>query len=168
MLGGLGTLLYGIWRPDLTRAIGGGTLAVISLCVICTVLIRRWIVDTSEERRVLATAQRQASEERTRYIASQAALENERVRQQRDMAAERRRLAATLKTERKALAVEFEEQRATLISETMEATVLMMRGGKLTPPREANANLIRFPERLPHQAPAGERARSREHGVVGP
>jgi hypothetical protein len=165
MLGGIPVLLYGIWLDDTARSLGGACLVMASLILISLVLIHRWITDTTDERRILAAAQRQAAEERTRYIASQAALENEQARLNRDMAAERHRIAAQLIAERDALLVEFEERRAALVAETMEATVMMIRGGKFAPeeapPRN---NLIQFPKDLPAQEPS----RQREHGVVGP
>jgi hypothetical protein len=169
MLGGLPILLYGIWRDDTARSIGGACLVVTALILVALVLIRRWIVDTSNERRALADEQRQASEAHHRYIASQAALENEQARLNRDMATERHRIAAQLIAEREAMRDEFEEQKAALVAETMEVTVRMFHNGKLAPedaPRKNN--LIQFPKELPTQAPSRQRERSREHGVVGP
>jgi hypothetical protein len=172
MLGGLPVLLYGIWRDDTARSIGGACLVVTALILVALVLIRRWIVDTSNERRILAAAQRQASEEHTRYIALQAALENEQGRLNRDMNTERQRIAAQLIAEREAMRDEFEERKAELIAETMETTFLMIKGGKFAPKEEApqQGNLIQFPKELPRQAhPASpERERSRGHEVVGP
>ena len=171
MLAGLPVLLYGIWRDDAARSIGGACLVICGLILVSLVLVRRWVVDTSDERRILAAAQRQAIDERTRYIASQAALENEQARLNRDMAAERHRIAAQLIAEREAMLAEFEERRAALVAETMEATVMMFRGGKFAPEElPQRGNLIKFPRDLPQQTPAPEpqRERSREHGVVGP
>lgn len=162
MLTGLGTLVHGTIQDDLAPAIAGASLLTVAFLAIALTLIHRWTVDTTDERRALAAAQRQAGDERTRYIAAQAALENEASRLNRDMIAERRALAARLTVEREALEAEFEERRAALISETMEATVLMMQSGKLAAEPTTTGTLIRFPEKLPHQA------RAREHGVVGP
>jgi hypothetical protein len=172
MLGGLPALLYGILHNDTARSIGGACLIMTALILTALVAIRSWIVDTSDERRVLAAAQRQASEERTRYIAAQAALENEQARLNRDMAGERQRIAAQLIAEREAMRDEFDDQKAALIAETMETTVRMFRGGKFAPEEETpqRGNLIQFPKELPTQAhPASpERERSRGHEVVGP
>jgi hypothetical protein len=169
MLGGLPVLLYGIWRDDTARSLGGACLVMAALILISLVLIHRWITDTRDERRVLAAAQRQAIDERTRYIAAQAALENEQARLNRDMAAERHRIAAQLIAEREAMRDEFEEQRAALVAQTMEATVMMIRGGKFAPDdTPQGGTLIKFPRDLPQQTPAPARERSREHGVVGP
>lgn len=167
MLGGLPALLYGILHSDTARSIGGACLVMTALVLSALVAIRRWIVDTSEERRALADAQHQASEAQHRYIASQAALENEQARLNRDMAVERHRIAAQLIAEREAMRDEFEERKAALVAETMETTFLMIKGGKFAP-EPPTGNLIQFPEQLPTQAPTPSRERSRGHGVVGP
>lgn len=166
LLTGLSVTLHGVIRNDLVRAVGGTCLTLTALTAIALVLIRQWIVDTSAERRILASAQKQAEAERTRYFALQAALENEQGRLSRDMAAERSGLAARLHYDREALRSEFEERRAGLIAETMESTVLMMRGGKFDVEQKPSCNLIPFPKQ--HQTAEPQRERSREHGVVGP
>jgi hypothetical protein len=172
MLGGLPALLYGILHNDTARSIGGACLIMTALVLSALVAIRRWIVDTSDERRALADEQRQASEAHHRYIASQAALENEQARLNRDMAAERQRIAAQLIAEREVMRDEFEERKAALVAETMETTFLMIKGGKFAPEEETRqqGNLIQFPKDLPAQVhPASpERERSRGHEVVGP
>ncbi|GAB2731409.1 hypothetical protein [Streptomyces bullii] len=169
-LGGLPVLIYGIWSNDTARSLGGACLIMSGLVLVALVLIRRWIVDTSEERRALAAALRDAQAEKARYFAAQAALENEQGRLNRDMNVERMRIAKQLLTEREAMRVEFEEQRAALIAETMEAAFLMMRNRKSPSEPPAQCNLIQFPEKLPAQerSAAPERERSRGHGVVGP
>lgn len=163
---GLAAILYGLIYDDLPRSIGGLGLTLIGLTVIALIVIRRWVTNTEQERRLLAASQREAQAERARYFAAQAALENEQGRLNRDMAAERLALSARLKTERDAMTRDFEEQRATVIAETMEATFLMFHGGKFAPTQTATGNLIEFPRQHPERQP--ERARSREHGVVGP
>lgn len=167
MLAG-GTLLifHGMIRHDLPRSLGGACLAMTALTLIALGAIRRWVTDTSDERRILAATQREAQGRKDTYLAAQANLENEQSRLSRDMAAERANLAARLKAERQAMTEEFEERRAALIAETMEATVRMIQGGKMAPAQARTGNLIQFPEQ--HPARAGERERSREHGVVGP
>jgi hypothetical protein len=162
--GGLSAVLYGTLRNDIARAVGGTCVTLTALTVVALVLIRQWIRDTADDRRLLAAAQREAQAERSRYFAAQAALEVEQGRLARDRSAEQRADAARLKAEREVMASEFEERRAALIAETMEATVLMMRGGELNPP--PSGNLIPFPHQQAERQP--ERARSREHGVVGP
>ncbi|MFB6787627.1 hypothetical protein ACFCWT_13220 [Streptomyces olivaceus] len=163
-------IIYGLFRHDLAWALGGACLTMPVLTLVALVAVRRWIVDTRDERRALAAAQRQAEGERTRYIAAQAALENEQGRLRRDMAAERAQINARMAAEREALTIEFEERRATLVCETMEATVLMFKDGKFAPDSTTPGNLIRLADRLPGQgfAPDVKRERSREHGVVGP
>lgn len=166
VVGGLAVVLYGTLRDDLARAVGGTAVSLTALTVLALVLLRRWIVDTSNERRLLAATQREFVAERSRYFAAQAALEVEQGRLNRDMAAERAALDARLKAEREAMAVEFEEQRATLISETMEATVLMIHDGRLAPDAQTQSKVIQLRAHQAQRHP--ERERSREHGVVGP
>lgn len=167
LFGGLAVTLHGIIRDDLPHSIGGACLTFTALMAWALFLIRRWIGDTADERRALADARQRADAEQARYFAAQAALELEQGRLNRDMAAERRALTVRLKAEREAMAIEFEERRATVIAETMEATVLMMKGRAFAPGTSVTGKLIRlFPEQQPqHQR---ERQRSREHGVVGP
>jgi len=166
MAGGLLVVLHGTLRSNLAHTVGGTCLTLVALTGIALILIRRWIVDTSEERRILAASQREAQNQKTTYIAAQATLEVEQGRLTRDRALQVRADAARLTAEREAMVAEFEEKRAALVSETMEATVRMIRGGKLTPPAAAESKVIQFPHQHPQHQP--ERARSREHGVVGP
>jgi hypothetical protein len=175
MLGGLSVLLHGVTYSDVARAIGGGCLSIVALMAVSMILLRRWITDTSNERRALADAQSRAALEYDRYVAAQAALELERGRLRRDVDAERAQIAAQLKAERAAMDRDFEEQKATVIAQTMEATVLMFHNGKFAPDQPAaRTNLIQFPKQAADQSPAtgqapeGQRERSREHGVVGP
>ncbi|MFI0268625.1 hypothetical protein [Streptomyces luteogriseus] len=171
MLGGLPALLYGVLHDDTARCVGGACLIMTGLILSSLVAIRRWIVDTSAERRALADAQRQAAEAHHRYIALQAALENEQARLNRDMAGERQRIAAQLIAEREAMRDEFDDQKAALIAETMETTFLMIKGGKFAPEETPQrGNLIQFPKELPAQGhPASpERERSRSHEVGHP
>ncbi|MFF7142341.1 hypothetical protein ACFZB5_13970 [Streptomyces nodosus] len=164
---GITAILYGAIRNDLARSVGGACLAIAALTLIALISIQKWITDTSEERRILAAATRQAQDERTRYIAAQAALENERGRLHRDLAAARARIAPTLAAERTKLAAEFEEDRARLISESFETGVLMERAGMLKPgaPAARESNLIQFPGQEHARLPERERSRGRG-GVV--
>lgn len=166
MTTGLGVVLYGTLRDDLARTLGGTCLALIALTVIALILIRSWIVDTSQERRILGASQREAQRQRDMYFAAQAALEVEQGRLNQDRAAERRADIIRLQAERKAMEQEFEDRRATVIAETMEATILMMRSGDLDPAPSTTGRLIPFPHQQAQPHP--ERARSREKGVVGP
>lgn len=165
LISGLGVTLHGIIRDDLSHSIGGTCLTLVALLTIGLVVLRRWIVDTSERERLLDEARRFADAERVRYIAAQAALENEQGRLTQDRAAERLADAARLIEERKALRAEFEEQRATLITETMEATVRMIQQRRLVA-SPAPSKVIQL--RQPQRQRLVERERSREHGVVGP
>lgn len=163
MLAGQAAVAYGITQETLPPAIGGLSLTVTALAVLGLLAIKQWVTNTSEERNLLAEARVGLETQGADYFAAKAALENERGRLAQDMAAERARLAARLKAEREAMEQEFAERKDELIAETMEATVLMHRGGKLAPPTAtAVGRLIRFPEQQP------QRERSREHGVVRP
>lgn len=161
---GLAVTLHGAIRNQPAHSVSGVCITMIALTGLILIALRKWTKDTSDDRRILAAAQREAQARRDVYFAAQAALENEQGRLNRDMAAERAGLNARLKAERDRLHEEFEEQRATLIAETMEATFLLMRDGKFDPEASPPGNLIQFP----HQQPQPQRARSREHGVVGP
>lgn len=165
-LAGLTAIIYGLIRDDLPRSIGGLGLTVIGLFALVLVAMRRWVTDTRQERALLAASQREAQAERARYFAAQAALENEQGRLNRDVAAARRALDVRLQAEREAMAKDFEAKRGDLIAETMEATFRMIHGDKLAAERAASGRLIQFPRQ--HPEPQPERARSREHGVVGP
>lgn len=166
MVGGLSVALYGTIRPNMAHTLGGTCITLTALTTLALILIRHWIVDTSEERRLLGAAQCAAQAEQSRYVALQAALENEQGRLTRDLAAERAGLAVRLKAEREAMATEFEEQRASVIAETMEETVLMIVSKKLAPPTAVQSKVIQLREH--QQQRQLERERSREHGVVGP
>lgn len=162
LLVGLSVILYGIVRDDLSRSVGGAFLTVTALTFIALAIIRRWIVDTSNERRRLADDQRRTQDEYASYIALKAALEVEQGRLRQDISAEHAALNERLTVERAKMEAEFEERRATLRAETMEATVLMFHNGKFAPGVSAAGKLIPFPQQEP------ERQRAREHGVVGP
>lgn len=164
MTAGLSAILYGVIRSDLPRALGGACLTTPALVLLALVAIRAWVMNTSEERRLLAASTREAQAERSRYFAAQAALENEQVRLNRDMAADRARAAATLAADRKAMEAYFDEKRAKLVTDAFTIGVQMERAGMLKPKKPATGNLIQFPQ----QERAAERERSREHGVVGP
>lgn len=166
-LAGLALVAWGILRNHLPAALGGTCVTLTAMTALALTLIRSWIVDTSEARRALAAAQREAQARKDTYLAAQAALENEQARLNRDMAAERRRIAATLITERTAMEAAFEERRATLIAETTEAAFLMFHNGKFAPDTDATSGrLIQFPRKDQEAVPHAER--SREHGNVGP
>ncbi|MFF7452168.1 MULTISPECIES: hypothetical protein [unclassified Streptomyces] len=166
MAGGLAAVLYGTLRADLARALGGTCVTLTALTIIALILIRRWIVDTSHERQILAASQRETQNQKSMYIAAQAALEVEQGRLTRDRAAQLRADAARLKAERAAMDAEFEEKRAELVTQTMEATVLLIRSGKATAPAATENKVIQFPSQHAQAHPTRER--SREHGGARP
>ncbi|MFK0018264.1 hypothetical protein [Streptomyces sp. NPDC090798] len=168
MAAGLTIILYGVVRNDLARSLGGACLTMTSLTLIALVAIKRWVTDTSEDRRLLAASIREAQAEKSRYFAAKAALENEQGRLTRDAAIDRRRAAVAAMAEREALHQQFEEKRAQLVCETFEMAFEMARQ---VPDEHARADdkrdvVIQFPVQQQEQAPA--RARSRGHNVVGP
>lgn len=172
LAGGFAVIIRSASGDNVAGSIGGACLVMVGLSLVILIFVRRWVTDTSEERRILGAAQREAQAERTRYVAAQAALENEIGRLTRDMAAERARVAATLKAERAALKAEFEETRAQELSEAFQTGAEMERAGMLKRPQSAGGSVLRFPKGQ-RGAPAQERGRpererSREHGVAGP
>lgn len=166
--GGLTAVLYGALHNDPSRTVAGTCITLTALVVLSLLLIRHWIVDTSEERRLLAAAQRQAQAERSSYLAAQAALTAEQGRLTTDRATERRAEAVRLQAERQVLAKEFEEKRADLIAETIEGFWRMVTSGEMAAPARQQSKVIPFPK--PHQQPQHrpEPTRPREHGVVSP
>lgn len=170
MLGGLGTILYGVLQHDLPISVAGLGLTLTALTAVALILLRGWITDTQQERQLLAASQREAQAEKSRHFAARAAMEVEQGRLTRDRQAERRADERRLRAEREAMERQFEEQRAVLIAETMEATFLMIHKGKFAPAEPTRSKVIQFPKDLPHQQPQhrAERERSREHGGVAP
>lgn len=162
LLGGLSLTLYGVLRDDYARTLGGTCFTATTLTVLALTIIRRWIADTSDERRALAAAQLRAQDESASYIALKAALVAEQGRLRQDINAEHAALTERLEVERRKMDVDFEERRAELIAETMESTFLMIHGGKFAPTTSGAGKLIPFPQQEP------QRQRAREHGVVGP
>lgn len=160
LCGGITLTLTGIAHNQVPHSLGGVGTIMIALTAAVLLVIRRWVTDTRNERSVLAATQRETQAERTRYIAAQAALENERTRMRRDLDAEHVALVERARVEREVLDDEFEERRGELINQTMEATVRMFHNGKFAPDTRRGATLIQFPQ--PQQN------RSQEHGVVGP
>jgi len=162
---GVAVALQSARHDHVAGSIIGSCLVLVALVVVVLVLVHRWVADVATERAALSVAQRQAVDERTRYIAAQAALENEQTRLNRDIAAERASNDARLKAERAKLRDEFEEERAQLAADAFQTGAEMERAGMLRPDRERHrGNLIAFP-----RAAAGvEPGRSREHEAVNP
>lgn len=168
LISGFAVIIRSASAHNAAGSIGGACLVMTGLSLVILILVRFWICNTNEERRMLAAAQREAQSERSRYFAAQAAHTNELGRNRREMAAERARLTATLKAERAKMQAEFDNTRAKELSEAFQTGAEMERAGvfkkRQQPPR---GNLLKFPKKQP-SAPEAERERSREHGVVGP
>ncbi|MFJ6566281.1 hypothetical protein ACIQNU_02585 [Streptomyces sp. NPDC091292] len=166
LLGGAALTLYGVTSGQAAHSLGGLAGTLVGLTAIILSVIHGWVTDTRSERIILAAVQREAQAERSRYIAAQAALENEQARLNRDAAAERARARAGLAAEREAMKIAFEEERAKLVCETFEAAVQMVRHGQLDDQPVKSEVVIQFPTQQPERS--GEHSRSRERGVVGP
>lgn len=166
LTGGLAVCGYGAIRSDLPPALGGTCLVVTALTLIALAIIRTWTRDAAAERRELAEARHEAEAERRKHFAGQAALECEMTRLNRDMAAERARIAATLIAEREAMRAELEERRLQITTEAFRTGVEMERAGMLRPDAPLPPNLIQFPRQKAEHQP--EREHSRDHGVVRP
>lgn len=164
---GLVVVVHGIVTDNAARSAAGASLTITGLTFFALCLVRKWISDTSRERDRQLDAARASHDERTRYIAAQAAMEIERQRMQRDVSAERAHLAVRLAAEQAAMRDRFEEERATLICETFEAAVLMVQAGVLNDlehGREHAQVIGLFPqqparEREQQPAPDGTRGR---------
>lgn len=157
MIVGIGIIAYGIVANDLARSLGGACLTMTALTLLALVAIRRWVTNTSAERARLAEATREVEAERLRYLAGQAAQEQERARLRRDIAASARKMAKQLDDDRARLAAEFEEKRAQIICDTFASTYRLAREDRISAEREQHARVVQFPEQ--------ETARARERGV---
>ncbi|MFZ3556423.1 MULTISPECIES: hypothetical protein [unclassified Streptomyces] len=166
LLAGPALIATGVLTSRPASALAGVAMAMVGLTLTILLVVRGWVTNTSADRARLAQDQREAREEKARYFAAQAALENEQARLHRDLRGERAALARRIKAEREALAAEFEERRAELISETMEATVRMFHDGKFAPSSETGGTLIEFPKQ--HDQAEPEPSGVRERGVAGP
>ena len=165
-LGGLSLTIHGLMSDQLSHSLSGVALTMVGLTAIVLTVIRKWVTDTSDERRVLAAAQREAQGERARYFAERAALVNEQARMSKDIAAERAALTARLKSEREAMQAEFDAALGEASADAMNIAMSWVHGGKFAPPQPQQGNLIQFPHQQPQDQP--QRERSREHGVVRP
>ncbi|MFF6829579.1 hypothetical protein [Streptomyces longwoodensis] len=173
LVSGFAVIIRSASGDNIAGSIGGACLVMVALTLVILVLVRRWIINTAEERRILAACQREAQSERARYIAAQAALEGEMGRLTRDMAAERSAIRAALIEDRRRMRAEFEEERTQLAADAFQLGAQMERNGDLKKKQQPeSANLIPFPkqERQRAQDPQDQphHERSREHGVVGP
>lgn len=170
LLGGALASVYGVARSSVPHSLTGLGLIVTASTAIALAILREWIVDTKDERRYLAAAQRQAESQHSQYFAARANLENEMVRNARDMAAERAANAASLVKEREALRAAFEADRLQQSQKAFRLGAQMERAGMLKPDEPAPTNLIQFPHQQPEpqEHPQPERTRPSEHGVGGP
>ncbi len=162
LLGGLSLTAYGAICDDVAHSVSGTCFTIVAITVIALLVIRRWVIDTSDERRHLAEAGRRAHDEYASYIALKAALLNEQGRLRQDISAEHAALNERLATERAAMQEEFELKRTELSNEAMKIAFSWVESGKVRPPERARNNLIPFPQQDQQQE------RAREHGVVGP
>ena len=157
---GLAEILYGVTRGGPAHSIAGVGLTTTALTLIALTVIRRWVTNTTAERRQLAAATQAARDERDGYFAAKAVLENDQQRLMRAAAADRAHVVATLIAERAKLDAEFEEKRAALICQSLDEIADLMRSQKQKQPERSS--VIPFPTQQPG------RERSRGHNVVGP
>lgn len=164
---GMAVVIHGIITDNAARSAAGASLSITSLTFFALCQVKKWITCTEHERDRQLDAARASNDERTKYIAAQAAMQIERQRMQRDAAAERRQLAARLATEQAAMRARFQEERDTLVCETVEATLRMVREEGLLDNQapEAHAKVIGlFPEPCP--ARQREPAPTRDRGAT--
>lgn len=157
MFTGMAIIVYGVVVNDLARSLGGACLTMPALTLVALVVIRRWVTNTAAERERLAQATREVEAERLRYVAGQAAQEQESTRLRRDAAAAIDRAQRQVEVEREAMEVAFEERRAKLICDTVQATYLLAREDRIDLEQQAHARVVQFPMQ--------EQARARERGV---
>ncbi|MFD7016029.1 hypothetical protein [Streptomyces sp. NPDC059928] len=161
---GLSIAVYGTLNDDLPRTVAGSSLLTIALLLSALLSIRSWIIDAQSERHALARAIRDADDERTRYVAAQAALEMERQRVLRDAAMEREQSLARVKAAQAAMREKFEEERARLICEALETAVKLVEGGLLEDRSEAvgHAKVIAMPSATRQREAQPEGVRDRD------
>lgn len=162
LLGGLTLTTFGAIRDNVAHSVSGTCFTILAVTVIAMLIMRRWVVDASDERRRLAEAERRAQDEYASYIALKAALEVEQGRLRQDISAEHAALNERLDVERAAMEEEFEMARTELSNEAMRIAFSWVKSGKVQPPERARNNLIAFPQQDPQQE------RAREHGGVRP
>lgn len=158
---GLAVVLWGVWKNDPARAAGGACLTITSLTFIALVVIRRWVTDTSAERAGLAATGKQRDDERSRYIAAQAAMAVDRDRMRRDAEYAAEQAAAQLEAERVKLRREFDEERNELVCKSFAAAFEILKSGLPDDAATRGRAVIPFPD----QRPAGGAARARGRDV---
>jgi hypothetical protein len=164
LIAGFAATAYSALHHQVAGSITGACLVISALTWVSLIRIKRWVTNTSNERRTLADATRAADQERNRYVAAQAAAEIEHSRRQQDLAAERASIEARLTAERAKMRKDFEDERAQIMRDAFRTGVEMERAGMLKPDAPQLGNLIQFPTDLPKQ----QREQAREHGVVQP
>lgn len=146
LIAGIGVTGVGILRSDPAKAVSGACLAMTALTFVALIMVRRWITNTGAERHRLAEATTAAADERTKYVASLAALDAERARVRRDVSAAVARQRAMLQVEREKLQGELELQRHRIVTDAFQTGALMERGGLLREPEPASVTQL-FPHR---------------------
>lgn len=149
---GCATVATGIITRHPSLAVGGSCLAMMALSAVILIAVRSWVTDVTAERRQLQDAAHGHDDERTRYIAAQAALQQERTRVRSDLANWQASVRRQMEREREATRKDFEEKRAALIAETFEAAIRMARDeGLLDQPAPGrDSTVVRFPAAPAH------------------
>lgn len=146
---GVGTVAIGILRSDPAKAAGGACLTICALTFVALLILRHWITDTAAERERLADATKTAREERTSYVAAQAALDAERARVRRDAGLEAARLQQQLHADQEAMRRQFDADRHKVVCEAFEMGALLERSGMLGDADQQATVRHLFPPRPP-------------------
>lgn len=158
MTAAIGVVVYGVVEVNIAAAVGGGFATLAFATLLGVAKIRSWTVDTSAERAQLASAQQQAEDERTRYVAAQGALTQERSRMVRDFEAEAAALrresevfkAAVLKdleAEKTVFLQQLEDERDAIKIESYEVGVIHGCSGifDVSPKTAEAGKIVKFP-----------------------
>ncbi|MFE2323630.1 hypothetical protein ACFXD5_06850 [Streptomyces sp. NPDC059385] len=160
---GAAAVVWGIATDDLARSIGGGSITLTAGTLLALAKIRVWCTDTRAERQRLADLQRLATDERTRLVAAQGALEQERNRVLRDAAAAEQAAAVRLVAAKAAMEEQLEEERAQMAVDSLNTAFKLIKAGLLNP-RATRSNVLhliqqasRYQDEEPQAQPTRER-----------
>ncbi|WKD36565.1 hypothetical protein [Streptomyces xanthophaeus] len=141
-----GIVAYGIVEHSMEASVGGGLAGLAASAMLTLAKVRAWTVDTTEERRQLEEAKRQAHDTHTRYVAAEGALEGEHRRRVRDLEGERAALLRQVEAAKADLDDRYEAQREALIIESMQTGIKLYLAGLLNAPATApEAKIMPFP-----------------------
>jgi hypothetical protein len=157
LLAGIALVVVGAAARHIPATAGGGGIVLATTVAASMLVIHRWLTDVTAERARLAQATRDADTERTRYIAANAALQQEQQRVRTDLQDHYRRTQLELARHRAALDDEFETRRAELAAKAFELGATMALTGKLTADPGTSADVVHLPTRQPQRQRAATR-----------